>query len=292
MPPSRMPLTVPRHDSSWVRTIPSSLCLPSTNYSTDEDWDGLPTAGATVALCSMVEDEHASFILSGPKYTSGVRNGPFAKGAEEEEEEKGTGSGAGASSRLLLELRLGHFRQARSEYQYQTVQQKVEAMEELKAKGTDLFRSGHYKRAAQRYNAACGLVSTGKWYDASEDVKELVPFSTEDKAKVDACTLPCHLNAAACALKLDDPHTALKAAQAALNVDGSSVKGLYRRGMAREALGDWDEAEVDFEKAMAIDPENKPVAKLLKTLKAKQKKERQKSQKKYSAMFGAGAEED
>jgi predicted TPR repeat methyltransferase len=75
-----------------------------------------------------------------------------------------------------------------------------------------------------------------------------------------------------------------------LRIDPSSVKGLYRRAVARHALGEWDGAVEDLGSVLKLDASNKAAAKELNSVKADQKRHHQQSSKAYKAMFSGESE--
>lgn len=60
-------------------------------------------------------------------------------------------------------------------------------------------------------------------------------------------------------MKLTDYPGAVEHAGLALSKDHTNIKALYRRGVARNHLGLNEEALVDLNQAIELDPENKPV---------------------------------
>ena len=69
----------------------------------------------------------------------------------------------------------------------------------------------------------------------------------------------CWLNAAQCALKLEEWYGARDAAGRALALDGASVKALFRRGRALMALGEFGAAKGDLREANRLDPKSREV---------------------------------
>jgi len=66
--------------------------------------------------------------------------------------------------------------------------------------------------------------------------------------------LTCHLNAAQAALLLNLYKDAIEHASAAIDVDGCSIKGLYRRAVANYAMEQFQAALSDFQAALELDP--------------------------------------
>ena len=69
-------------------------------------------------------------------------------------------------------------------------------------------------------------------------------------------------NRAQCWLKLRQWAEADRDCTAALELDGTNVKALYRRALARKGLGKIDEAAADVDRVLAIEPANKPALQL------------------------------
>ncbi|CAI0442530.1 unnamed protein product [Linum tenue] len=97
---------------------------------------------------------------------------------------------------------------------------------------------------------------------------------------------PCHLNTAACLIKLMRYDEAIAQCSMVLAEDENNVKALYRRGKAKAELGQTDAAREDFQKARKYAPEDKAIAKELRQL-AEQDKALYKKQKEiYKGIFG------
>lgn len=97
--------------------------------------------------------------------------------------------------------------------------------------------------------------------------------------------MACQLNCAQAFLNLGDYSSANERASKVLKLDKESVKGLYRRGVARVHLGLAEEALTDLNRALELDPENKPVK--LEIAKAKKLiiEAKKKEKAAYSNMF-------
>lgn len=109
----------------------------------------------------------------------------------------------------------------------------------LKDEGTGLFKEKRFKEALEKY----------------EEAQE---FIEHDEA-VEPLWVTCKLNAAQAAINMQDFPLAMTLSTAALKKDPTNVKALYRRGLSRNHLGLVDEALDDLNKALELDPDNKPV---------------------------------
>ena len=70
-----------------------------------------------------------------------------------------------------------------------------------------------------------------------------------------------------------------------LVLDADNVKALYRRAMALEAKGEYDQAKVGLKRAAELAPEDSAVPKLMARLDAQLKRQADKEKKMYSKMF-------
>uniref|UniRef100_A0A8C7BBK8 Unc-45 myosin chaperone A n=1 Tax=Neovison vison TaxID=452646 RepID=A0A8C7BBK8_NEOVI len=107
------------------------------------------------------------------------------------------------------------------------------AVEQLRKEGNELFKCGDYEGALTAYTQALGLGAT-----------------PQDQAIL-------HRNRAACHLKLEDYDKAETEASKAIEKDGGDVKALYRRSQALEKLGRLDQAVLDLQRCVSLEPKNK-----------------------------------
>ena len=121
--------------------------------------------------------------------------------------------------------------------------------EATKAKGTEQFKAGNHGAAFELYKEAAAFVDPSDGF--------MCEGGNEEAAK--ALRLASLLNGCTCALKLKAFTEGTEMATAALTLDDSSVKALYRRGMARMGLGEYEEAKADLRRASELDPKSKEV---------------------------------
>ncbi|XP_047397355.1 protein unc-45 homolog A isoform X4 [Sciurus carolinensis] len=107
------------------------------------------------------------------------------------------------------------------------------SVEQLRKEGNDLFKCGDYEGALSAYTQALDLGAT----------------------PLDQAIL--HRNLAACHLKLEDYDKAETEASKAIEKDGGDVKALYRRSQALEKLGRLDQAVLDLQRCVSLEPKNK-----------------------------------
>lgn len=122
------------------------------------------------------------------------------------------------------------------------------------------------KRNAARY------VAESQWADALERYRDAIFLVAEDfddredvtadadlRGRAASALAACRLNASMCALKLEEYRLAESMASAALSHEPQSVKGLYRRGLARIALHEFATAKDDLRNAAEIEPGSRDV---------------------------------
>jgi tetratricopeptide (TPR) repeat protein len=68
----------------------------------------------------------------------------------------------------------------------------------------------------------------------------------------------CHLNHAACQLKLGDMKSVIQSTSMVLELDTKNIKGLFRRGQAYLNLNKLDQAAIDFKKLENLVQKNTP----------------------------------
>ncbi|KAF9572617.1 hypothetical protein EC968_009609 [Mortierella alpina] len=113
-----------------------------------------------------------------------------------------------------------------------TASDPIAAANKEKEKGNDQFKKGQYLKAIEHYSASMAL-------DPSNPV------------------LP--INRAMALLKLERYSEVERDCTLGLTLDSRNVKALWRRGIARRFMANLDEAALDFELALKIDPSNKAV---------------------------------
>merc|ERR1711861_42199 len=122
-----------------------------------------------------------------------------------------------------------------------SVDEKLEACAAMRTKGNDWFKKKDYERALRRYTKAL------------EFVKDDWDFKTdEEKQKAKEAKLPCLLNRAQCHLSNNDATSAKTDSKDALEIDGTSLKALFRHGSACLSLDEWDTACESFHAILKI----------------------------------------
>lgn len=109
------------------------------------------------------------------------------------------------------------------DYDYSSIQEKIAAGLKEKEKGNKLFAKGKYEQAWKQYDKCFVHVYTSK--------EEWAAIGKAGRKEINHFKLPCHLNRGLCRLRTDDVANALWDFSEALRIDGSNVKGLYRKGV-------------------------------------------------------------
>jgi tetratricopeptide (TPR) repeat protein len=110
----------------------------------------------------------------------------------------------------------------------------------------------------------------------------------EDKQEVTKLKVTCHLNMAACYLKMEKEKEAIQECSSALKIEPNNVKALFRRGRAYMEEKEWEKAEEDFNKSLEMDKDNIEIKNELVRL-AKKKQEQDKKDKSiFGGLFKRG----
>ncbi|XP_026431576.1 70 kDa peptidyl-prolyl isomerase-like isoform X1 [Papaver somniferum] len=147
---------------------------------------------------------------------------------------------------LVYDVELLSFSKEKPHWKIETAE-KIEACEKKKDEGNRLFKAGKFWCSSMKYEKAGKCVE----FDHS--------FTDEEKTRANALRISCHLNNAACKLKLGDYVEASKCCTKVLELDPSNIKALYRRSQSYLETQDLEKAEIDIKKALSINPNNREV---------------------------------
>jgi len=141
--------------------------------------------------------------------------------------------------------------------------------EALKAKdeGTGFFKEKRFQEAIEAYSNAADFVSDDQDGEGAD------------------LWVTCKLNCAQASISSSDYPSAMRFAGEALSKSPNNVKGLYRRGVARNHMGLAEEALVDLNAAYKLDATNKAVVMEIKKAKASIAAANKKAKAAYSGMF-------
>ena len=221
-----------------------------------------------------------------------------------------SGSAAEADEFFTLEVMLFSFIAA-SELHSTSYNDKLTRAVTLKELGTSAFNAGNISAAFQKFSRSlkyltCVAVdnnqSTSPCIDndvlsngtsASDspvllanggDVSDLKirSLTSED---IDRLTCHCWLNLAACQLRYHNFKMAAVNCSKALDINPNNVKGLYRRAQCNIKLGNDHVAIIDLEQALALEPGNREITRLLSTARQLTRKSDDKLAAAMSKMF-------
>ncbi|KAJ6337744.1 hypothetical protein OIU76_007430 [Salix suchowensis] len=176
------------------------------------------------------------------------------------------------SSILVYEVEMLDFIKEKKPWEMNN-HEKIKAAETKKEEGNLLFKSGKYLSAGKKYDKAASYVG-------EEEV-----FGDDEQKLVTALRVTCWLNKAACSLKLNDFKGAIKLCSKVLDIEFYNIKALYRRAQALIEAADLVSADMDIKKALEVDPHNREVKLIQKTLKQLQAESNKRDAKLYSNMF-------
>ncbi|KAL1813451.1 hypothetical protein ACET3Z_023516 [Daucus carota] len=198
--------------------------------------------GLDRAVMTMRRGEKATVTVS-PDFLDGYQDAGFVS----------------AESTLIYEVELVDFSKEAPFWKMGT-DEKLKACEIKKDEGNVLFKAGKFWRASRKYEKASKYVE----YDHS--------FSADEKSQANALQLSCHLNNAACKLKLGEFLEASRLCTKVLELDQLNVKALFRRSQAYLKMSELEKANDDIKRALVIDPDNRDVKLVYKELQDKKKR--------------------
>uniref|UniRef100_A0A7N0VHY8 peptidylprolyl isomerase n=1 Tax=Kalanchoe fedtschenkoi TaxID=63787 RepID=A0A7N0VHY8_KALFE len=150
----------------------------------------------------------------------------------------------------------------------------MEEADKIKFTGNRLFKDGKFELAKAKYEKVL------------REFNHVHPQDDEEGKEFCNARNLLHLNVAACFLKMGECRKCIEACNKVLDANPAHVKGLYRRGMAHMAAGDFDDARNDFKKMITVDKSSEPdaIAALAK-LKQKELEVEKKARKQFKGLF-------
>lgn len=124
----------------------------------------------------------------------------------------------------------------------------------LKEEGNNYFKEKEYEKASRSYRRG------------TNTLKPLNKGNTGDE-QVKALLVSLQTNLSMMCLKIGKHKQSAQVASAALKIDSSNVKALFRRAVACRQMGNFDDAKADLKQALQLDPTNAAVKKELAALK-------------------------
>lgn len=150
----------------------------------------------------------------------------------------------------------------------------MDEADKIRSTGNRLFKEGKFELAKAKYEKVL------------REFNHVNP-QDEDEGKIFGDTRNMlHLNVAACLLKMGEWRKSIETCNKVLEAKPGHVKGLYRRGMAYIAGGEYDDARNDFNMMIKVDKSSEAdaTAALLK-LKQKEQEAESKARKQFKGLF-------
>ncbi|OIT29292.1 PREDICTED: peptidyl-prolyl cis-trans isomerase FKBP62-like [Nicotiana attenuata] len=232
-------------------------------YTTDEEH---VVAGLDKAVTIMKKGEHAIVTVK-PDYGFGST------------EVKRDLAMVPPCSTIVFEVEMLEFTKEKDPWEMNK-HERIQVAQRKKEEGNLLFKNGKYQRAMKKYEKAVDYIN------------EDGTFEDDDRRLVKSLRVSCWLNGAACCLKQNDFQEAIKHCSKVLEIESCNVKALYRRAQAFMDTADLHLAELDIKKALEIDPQNREVKLIQKTLKQLQAESNKKDAKVYTTMFARMSNEN
>jgi len=118
-----------------------------------------------------------------------------------------------------------------------------------------------------------------------QKLKEFIPKEGDVSSDLKALLVSLYGNCAMVALKLNNYRDALLSSSQVLKYDSENVKSLYRRAVAYNNLGYYDDAKEDLTKILAKDASNASAKKELMQVQRNIKEKKESEKKTYANMF-------
>ncbi|KAL0879238.1 hypothetical protein ABMA27_003019 [Loxostege sticticalis] len=148
------------------------------------------------------------------------------------------------------------------------IEELMSSINDVKCSGNQLFSVSRYKAATRKYRKCLRYLPHA--HAAIQHMCD-APRRHSYNDVVATYTQQCHLNLAACYMKLDDYTNCVKSCSEVLETDSRNEKALYRRGQANFALKNYDAALSDLKQAEKVSPNNRAIQKLLEEVRSSNK---------------------
>ena len=143
-----------------------------------------------------------------------------------------------------------------------------------KQKGTEFYNQNKFDAAARHYQRIINYVGPDERHD----------FKEKNEQK-NALLKVAYLNLAQANLSMNRGLEAIHAAEMAIKLDPSNVKGYYRKAMGHFKINDYDKAIEDFDRLLKMEPNNSAAKKQKAACLQELKKVTQKEKKIFQGMF-------
>mmetsp|Transcript_17090 Transcript_17090/g.22152 ORF Transcript_17090/g.22152 Transcript_17090/m.22152 type:complete len:696 (-) Transcript_17090:226-2313(-) len=146
-----------------------------------------------------------------------------------------------------------------------------------KDEATELFKDGNILHAAKRYKDALG-------HAIKLDPDSIQPDEAQQLLKM---KIDLNVNLSLCWTKLNNLEQSLRACEAALKLDDSHPKALFRRAFVYEQTKRFEEARTDLKRALSLVPEDKALNQLLKRVDAQITRQKKQEKKMWGKAFAS-----
>ena len=163
-------------------------------------------------------------------------------------------------------------------------EERIDRVRKHRHAGNAAFRAGDPAAAAREYEMSLSFLTDDMMMQLFGDYLE----------EANGEKLPAHLNLCACLLRLGRHAEAVDQANRALGVDPTCAKALYRRGRARQAMGQDEDARNDLVRAMECSPggEDAAVLRALRELESEEVAKARARKGVFGGLFGDAKRED
>jgi tetratricopeptide (TPR) repeat protein len=172
-----------------------------------------------------------------------------------------------------------------------TIEGKIAAAEALKTDGNAAFQSEDWKLAIKKYSQVFafinGLDSEGQGLqEYSRSLQRDQPRS-EQLVLLRSLKVATSSNLAAAFLKVQKYDRALEYANAAIAVDATNIKAMFRRGLALMELGRLDDAKKQIKQVVVADASNVAARKVYADISERMAQQREREKQIMSSGFAA-----
>eukprot|EP00316_Scyphosphaera_apsteinii_P023237 CAMPEP_0119320086 /NCGR_PEP_ID=MMETSP1333-20130426/51376_1 /TAXON_ID=418940 /ORGANISM="Scyphosphaera apsteinii, Strain RCC1455" /LENGTH=575 /DNA_ID=CAMNT_0007326697 /DNA_START=229 /DNA_END=1956 /DNA_ORIENTATION=+ len=167
-----------------------------------------------------------------------------------------------------------------SEMSAETLLSRAEA---LKAQGNADFKASELGKACSAYQEAVELLTSKKAAKALKEWWAVRQAHVQDSASPLLVSL--YTNLAACHNKLQQWESGILAANKALEIEPTSVKARFRRGVAKSNLGHFEAARRDLKEVLRIQPNNLEARTVLEVVLAATKEQKSSERSMFGKAF-------
>jgi FK506-binding protein 4/5 len=150
---------------------------------------------------------------------------------------------------------------------------KIDEANKRKTQGNTYFTQGKWLLAVNKYERALEFVDSDYGLDGE---------SLEAAKKL---RVPLYSNLAQALINLRRFKDAAAKCDKCLELEPANVKALFRRGRAKNALGDWEAAKPDLKRALEFDPSNADLQREWSSVVEQERKQRAADKARYGNLF-------